>query len=87
MHDYLHAAGVNVSEDHLGIDRPEFRAMDADIKHGTFPISNNWVPIPSEYREPPRAGGGVVVLADRGHQALSQPGAVWCPRGAPASRH
>jgi hypothetical protein len=58
MHDYLHAVSVNVSEDHSGIDKPEFRAMVADLKHGTFPNSNNWVPIPMEYREPPRTGGG-----------------------------
>ncbi len=58
MHDYLHAVSVNVSEDHAGIDRPEFRAMVADLKHGMFPNSSNWVPIPAEYREPPRAGSG-----------------------------
>ena len=57
MHDYLHAVSVNVSEDHSGVDKPEFRAMVADLKHGPFPNSSNWVPIPVEYREPIRTGG------------------------------
>ena len=58
VHDYLHAVSVNVADNHTGVDKPEFRAMVADLKHGTFPNSSNWVPIPMEYREPARAGGG-----------------------------
>jgi hypothetical protein len=58
VHDYLHAVSVNVADNHTSIDKPEFRGMVADLKHGTFPNSSNWVPIPVEYREPVRAGGG-----------------------------
>ena len=58
VYDYLHAVSINVSEDHTGVETPDFRSMVSDLRHGTFPHSSNWVPIPVEYREPARAGGG-----------------------------
>lgn len=58
MHDYLQAVSVNVADDHTGVDTPDFRSLVADLKHGTFPNSSHWVPIPMEYREPTRSGGG-----------------------------
>ena len=36
---------------------PDFRGMVSDLKHGTFPHSSNWVPIPVEYLEPQARGG------------------------------
>ncbi|KAI2490266.1 hypothetical protein MHU86_24316 [Fragilaria crotonensis] len=58
VYDYLHAVSINVSEDHTGVETPDFRHMVSDLKHGTFPHSSNWVPIPIEYREPGRGAGG-----------------------------
>ena len=58
VHEYLHEVGINIAEDHSGIDLPDFRGMLADLKHGTFPHSSHWVPIPVEYQEPVRSGGG-----------------------------
>ena len=59
VHEYLHEVGTNVSDDHSGLELPDFRGMLADLKHGTFPHSSHWVPIPVDYQEPVRSGGAI----------------------------
>ena len=56
--EYLHLVATNVTENHEGIELPEFRSLVTDLKRETFPHSNNWVPIPEEYREAPRSSAG-----------------------------
>ena len=58
VHEYLHAVATNVTEDHGGVELPEFRSLVTDLKRGTFPQSSNWVPIPEEYFESPRGQTG-----------------------------
>ncbi len=85
MHNYLQAVSVDVADDHTGMDTPDFRLLVTDLKHGTFPTSSHGFPSPWSIGSPPAQGA--VVLAVRGHQALSPREAARWPRGAPASRH
>ena len=47
--EYLHAVSTNIAEDNTGVELPEFRSLVTELKRGTFPLSSNWVPLPSEY--------------------------------------
>ena len=45
--------GTNMAEGHVGVDLPDFRMLTTDLRRGTFHQSNQWVPIPEEYLDPP----------------------------------
>lgn len=55
--EYLHGVGTNVVEGHTGVDLPDFRSLVTDLKHGTFHVSQNWIPLPEAYIET-RGGTG-----------------------------
>ena len=61
VQEYLQQVGTNAAEGHTGIDLPEFRTIVSDLRRGTFQYSSNWVPLPEEYLDPIRGGGGVGV--------------------------
>jgi hypothetical protein len=58
--EYLHAVSTNLAEDCTGIELPEFRSLVTDLKRGTFPLSSNWVPLPSEYLVTRSGSGGSI---------------------------
>ena len=55
-YEYLPQAGVNAMKGHAGgVDLPDFsRTLVTDLCRGTFPYSNNWVPLPAQYLEASR---------------------------------
>ena len=53
-YEYLQQVGINEGEGHEGVELPDWRAVVADLRRGTFHNTSNWVPIPEEYLTQPR---------------------------------
>ena len=83
-YEYLQQVGVNMVEGHAGVDLPEFKTLVTDLlRRGTFPYSNNWVPLPAEYLETARS---TTTIGTRTTTSTTSPGwrrfwglsADWC---------
>ncbi len=68
-HEYLQQVEINEAEGHEGVELPEFRAVVADLRRGTFHNTSNWVPIPEEYLTQPR--NNVVTRMAPGTQSVT----------------
>ncbi len=51
VYEYLQSVAMNVAENVGGVEKPNFQLMLQDLKRGTFHLSTNWIPIPSEYMD------------------------------------
>lgn len=57
-YEYLQHVGINEVVGHEGVELPDWRAVVADLRRGTFHNTSNWVPIPEEYLAQPRGNTG-----------------------------
>ena len=72
-YEYLQQVGVNMAEGHAGVDLPEFKTLVTDLRRGTFPYSNNLVPLPAEYLETARS---TTIIGTRTTSTTTSPGGV-----------
>ena len=71
MHDFLHDISVNVTEGYTGVEIPDFKSVFTDLRRGTFHVSSNWVPLPSEYMVEPTSASLSSHGASRAPSAVS----------------